>query len=135
MDDISSANQTQETQMSGTPSIVTSLQHGDAGDETTESSKHWGRAFRNFCEKITFHGLRNITETTSHLSRRSVQFRSEPVLVAENDCFKEICPLSDTFSIPSTTRLFRIVCQHFQNLSVKKSTVYLKAKIRCPSVF
>ena len=70
MEDTSSTNQTQETQMSGTPSVVTSLRHGDAGDETTESSKHWGRAFRKFCETTTFHGLRNITATTSHVSRR-----------------------------------------------------------------
>jgi len=126
MEDTSSTDQTQETQMSGTPSILTSLQHGHAGDETTESSKHWGRAFRNFCETTTFHGLRNVTETTSHVSRRWGSFCCGKRLLLWN--------ISMLFSIPSSTRLFRDVCQHFQNLSVNKNVVYLLANIRCPSM-
>jgi len=63
-------NQKDKSQKSDRPSMTTSLQHGDAGDETSESSKQWGHAFRTFCETTTFHGLRNVVGSTSHNARR-----------------------------------------------------------------
>ncbi|KAK2186908.1 hypothetical protein NP493_182g00013 [Ridgeia piscesae] len=37
-----------------------------------DESKSWGRVFSVFCETTTFHGLRNIAESTSNVSRRII---------------------------------------------------------------
>ena len=47
MEDISSINQTQETQMSEIPPVVTSLQFGDAGDEARFATD------QHFCTILT----------------------------------------------------------------------------------
>ena len=71
MDCIAAAgNQKDKSENPDRPSMAPLLQHGDAGDETRESSKQCGHAFRTFCETTTFHGLRNVTESTSHNARR-----------------------------------------------------------------
>ncbi|KAI0237642.1 hypothetical protein LSAT2_011819 [Lamellibrachia satsuma] len=66
----SSANQMQDSQMPDKPLIVTSMQIDEAGDETGERSTQWVRALKGFCETTTFHGLRNVAESTNNSVRR-----------------------------------------------------------------
>ena len=49
--------------------IAASPQRCGAGEETDERRKGWGPALKTFCEKTTFHGLRNVTESTSNARR------------------------------------------------------------------
>ena len=67
---IATGNRKDKCQKSDRPFMAPLLQHDDAGDETRESSKQWGHAFRTFCETTTFHGLRNVVGSTSHNARR-----------------------------------------------------------------
>ena len=56
--------------MEGTNSAISaSTQHSGAGEETDGRRKRWGPALKTFCEKTTFHGLRNVTESTSYARR------------------------------------------------------------------
>ena len=60
-----SENQPQESQTKERPSTMTSLQEDDAGEKTDKTSKQWGLTLQTFCKNTTFHGLRNVVESTS----------------------------------------------------------------------
>ena len=70
MKDASYANQKKEEYASTCQPTATSMQHDGFEDETSVQSKQWGHAVKTFCEKTTFHGLRNVTEPKSNRGRR-----------------------------------------------------------------
>ena len=65
-----SANEMQDSQTPDNPLIVKSMQIIEARDEKDERSTQWVRALKGFCETTTFHGLRNVAESTRNSVRR-----------------------------------------------------------------
>jgi len=63
-------NEMPKYQLPDIPFTTTSRQDGDSRPEMDDESKPWGRAFSTFCEKTTFHGLRNVTDSTRNVTRR-----------------------------------------------------------------
>ena len=54
------------------PEKTTQLRHVNSKEDTSNSTEHWGHSFNVFCENTTFHGLRNVGESSNNIIRRWV---------------------------------------------------------------
>ena len=66
----SSANEMPDSQSPDSPLMMSSLSLGDSGDKSHAESKPRSHAFTTFCETTTFHGLRNVAESSSNVTRK-----------------------------------------------------------------